>query len=48
MFTTVYHRIDKTEIALMHCKDCIENKNRCGEKFPLLWLPAQEDKVDGI
>ena len=25
MCTTIYHRIEKTEIALMHCKDCIEN-----------------------
>ena len=32
---------------MFHCKDCIENINRCTEKFPL-WLPAQEDQTDGV
>ena len=44
--TPIYHRITKDEVALLHCKDCIESKQRCTEKFPL-WLPAQEDKIDG-
>jgi hypothetical protein len=30
----------------LHCKDCIDNRNRCSEKIPP-WLPAQEDDVDG-
>ena len=45
--TSIYHRIDKEEIAVFHCKDCIENIHRCTEKFPL-WLPAQEDVTDGV
>ena len=45
--TYIYHRIEKREVALLHCKDCMDNKNRCMEKYPL-WLPAQEDKEDGI
>jgi hypothetical protein len=43
----IFHRIDKVEVALLHCKDCTENKNRCVEKFPL-WLPAQEDENNGL
>ena len=30
----------------IQCKNCIDNKSRFSEKFPL-WLPAQEDDVDG-
>ena len=43
----MYNRLEKAEIALLHCKDCIENINRCQDKFPL-WLPAQEDQEDGV
>jgi uncharacterized protein (UPF0335 family) len=45
--TSIYHRINKDEVALLHCKDYIESKRRCIEKFPL-WLPAQEDQIDGV
>ena len=30
----------------IQCKNCIDNKNRCSEKFHL-WLPSQENDVDG-
>ena len=43
----VFHRIEKVEVAVLHCKDCTENKNRCCEKFPL-YLPAQEDETNGL
>jgi hypothetical protein len=43
----VFHRIEKVEVAVLHCKDCTENKNRCSEKFPL-YLPAQEDETNGL
>lgn len=45
--TFIYHRLKKEEVALLHCKDCVDNNNRCVEKFPL-WLPAQEDETDGL
>ena len=45
--TPVYHRILKAEVALLHCEDCAQNKNRCIDNFPL-WLPAQEDEDGGI
>ena len=45
--TPIYHRIEKREVALLHCVECQENKNRCSEEFPL-WLPAQEDEPDGV
>ena len=45
--TFIYHRVKKVEVALLHCKDCTENISRCTEKFPL-WLPAQEDEIDGV
>jgi hypothetical protein len=38
----IFHQIKNYDIAILHCKDCIDNQNRCTEKFPL-WLPAQED-----
>ena len=44
--TSIYHR-KKEEVAVFHCKDCMENINRCTGKFPL-WLPAQQDETDGI
>ena len=44
----IYNRIEKSEVAILHCQDCIENKARCGEKFPTLWLPAQEDTKEGV
>ena len=43
----MFHIIEKVEVALLHCKDCTENKNRCDNKFPL-WLPAQEDEKNGL
>ena len=46
-YIPIYNRLEKAEIALLHCKDCIENINRCQDKFPL-WLPAQEDQEDGV
>ena len=45
--TPIFHRIEKKEVAILHCIDCKENKNRCSEKFPL-WLPAQEDEANGV
>ena len=44
----IYHRIEKSEVAILHCQACIDNTARCGEKFPTLWLPAQEDTKDGV
>ena len=44
--TSVFHRIKKEEIAILHCQDCVSNEKRCGEKYPL-WFPAQEDREDG-
>ena len=43
----IFHRINKVEVAVLHCKDCTENKSRCCEKFPL-YLPAQEDETNGL
>ena len=37
----IFHRIEKVEVALLHCEDCTENKKRCCEKYPL-YLPLQE------
>ena len=31
----IFHDIKNQEIAMLHCKDCIDNTNRCTEKFPL-------------
>ena len=45
--TPIFHRIEKIEVAILHCKDCKDNINRCSENFPL-WLPAQEDKTNGV
>ena len=45
--TPVFHRILKSEVALLHCQDCAQNKKRCVDKFPM-WLPAQEDRDGGI
>ena len=42
----IFHKIKNQEIAILHCKECMNNENRCSDKFPL-WLPAQEDGVDG-
>ena len=41
----IYNRIKKVEVALLHCNDCVENKSRCTDKFPI-WLPAQVDDQD--
>jgi hypothetical protein len=43
----LFHDIKNQEIAMFHCKDCIDNTSRRTEKFPL-WLPAQEDDVNGV
>ena len=45
--TPIFHRFEKREIAILHCKECQENQNRCSEKFPL-WLPSQEDEPGGV
>ena len=45
--TSIFHRIKKEEVAILHCADCVNKIKRCGEKYPL-WFPAQEDREDGI
>ena len=40
--SSIFHRIKKEEVAILHCEDCVTKKNRCGENHPL-WFPAQED-----
>ena len=45
--TSVFHRIRKEEVTILHCDDSVNNRKMCGEKYPL-WFPAQEDREDGI
>ena len=44
--SSIFHRIKKEEVAILHCEDCVTKKIRCGENHPL-WFPAQEDREDG-
>ena len=44
----IFHRIEKVELALLHCKDCTERTGkRCCEKYPI-YLPAQEIENNGL